>query len=355
MQTTFNLAHFSDLHFSTSPNYNGYVDAPGVVPKLRTRLSWLVMHGGNRRRLLSSFNIGAARVLSYQFANGLNHREYAYDGFVVTGDLATVGTRDDLEIARLYFEGRLLDDARGKPSNFSYISTFKFPVNALAILPGNHDRFDGLLCKPGSDEFERSAAFNQGWCLPASNHAIDQGNSVRSFTFSKDGSSLTVLAADFSLKGECHWNPWKYLGRGYVDKKTLESLVVATQACQGKSAVIWAVHFPPGVEPLKRSLRLGGEDRLIAAAASTGVEYILAGHTHISRVDRYPSGRSQSKICVICSGSPFCGGTKTPSLVDLEIHVCGDKVKIIRPAILTLKEFQNKDTKERVRRFTPAI
>lgn len=108
MGTSFYFAHFSDPHFSISPNYRGYIDAPGVPAKLRTRLLWLFLHGGDRRRLLGSFDVDAAKALSDRLALGFHEGLHSYDGFIVTGDLATIGTLEDLAVARRYFEGKLV-------------------------------------------------------------------------------------------------------------------------------------------------------------------------------------------------------------------------------------------------------
>lgn len=355
MDIPFYFAHFSDLHFSNSPNRQGFIDALGVSVKLRTRLTWTFLRR-SRSRLLGTFNVNAAQILSEQLSQGYLGGIQEYDGYIATGDLATAGCIEDLEIANRFFRGQLLFDATNQKK--SYTTSFRFPLDALALLPGNHDRYHGQFCSPGSPYFEDEAAFNHHWRLtPAKRCPLER---VQSFTFSKGQTSLTILAADFSLKksGIIN-NPLRYLGRGRVDDDVLELLTTKTRNLKEKSAIIWAVHFPPAFGPLSYFQRLRfhfhkleGEDRLLEAAATANVRYILAGHTHISSVYECLADTSRKTVTVICSGSPICSNTTVPSFQDLEIVIRGNDVIRINATTLDLKEYTNLKTKETLRRYT---
>jgi 3',5'-cyclic AMP phosphodiesterase CpdA len=266
-----------------------------------------------------------------------------YDGFVVTGDLATTGDQQDLSIARSFFEGSLCYSIRHQSEQFSL---FKFPADKLAVLPGNHDRYDGLLCHPGGTNFEDTDAFCEQWRLTPTTSLGNSKEKVQSFHFSKNDDSLTVIAADFSLPQGKYRNPLRYLGKGLVNAEILKALVNRTEMAKQTSAVVWAVQFPPRFRGLSRSLRLEDEDRLIDSATRLGVSHILAGHTHIC--DRYfARSRNSNYITVICAGSPTARGTESPSFFDLEIAVNNLTVEDIKPHIFVLREFSKKSgTKE---------
>jgi hypothetical protein len=333
----------------------GHVEAPGVRSSWFSRSLYRLGFLADRRKYLATFNIDAAQALSRRLADGFRLGAVRYDGFVWTGDLATVGTEEDLLVARSYFEGKLLHSKYGRGGTRHFLDVFQFPLDKLAVLPGNHDRYFGPLCRPGSPHFEGPNAFQETWRLlqPANQRGVFE--KVQPFIFEKGNDRLTVLGADFSLDpNTCDSRPCKYLGRGKVTEQVLQMLVDKTRASHDSgSAVIWAVHFPPNFPRLQASLSLEGENALVRAAIQSDVRYILAGHTHESKSYPIKSKLPRGEVRVICAGSPVCSKTKAPAFNEISFCVSGKDVFGYELTVNSLKRATDKITSKSVLLFSP--
>lgn len=130
MPPDFRLLHASDLHLATAPGQIGVADL------------WSVgLCGLPRLSLVSSYDDS----LLHQLARFAKARAPEIDGIVLTGDLATTGHPGDLAVALDFVTGPADPThgwltADGRPT----LGGIGCP---LWLLPGNHDRFNGLLLR----------------------------------------------------------------------------------------------------------------------------------------------------------------------------------------------------------------
>lgn len=293
----FRLLHASDLHIAEKPNGLGLAD-------VRFNELWGQRGSLDFEHFQSTHDLDMLHALS-QYAH--SHRR-ELDIVVVTGDLASTGLRADMETART----RLASPAAGG----GYLAedggpTLGFLGRKLKLMPGNHDRFSSTpLCAPGGAVFDD--VFPEYW---------SEGQGARQLaTRVKDGSSLALIAADFTLKpGEYDITmPFMHFGSGCVYEDRLRKLEALTRKAQRKgAAVLWAVHFSPDCG--EESLRLYDEAKLIRAAQDLEVVAILCGHTHGSVTLRSVAGVRVS-VCGSSAQDFVRGGN---FIHRVEVHVPG--------------------------------
>ncbi len=265
----FRLLHISDLHVSARKG-------PVRVSEWVDSFSDLFSAPGRPDRL------DAAAELAYRYRSEL-------DAILITGDLSHVGSERDLDAALRFVEapvappgspdGPLSRVPKGWHSSpgGSVWPSLKASGLPVLLFPGNHDRFLPSVPEgrsPGGVLFDR--VFGHYW------HA---GQGVQCLLLPpKDGETLTIVAADCTLRAirHCHLGGYLSQGRAYPD------LVKALSEQSGdleNSAVLWALHFPPDdkVDLLHRLL--DGEE-VLTAAENSDVDLVLAGHLHKFR--RFP-------------------------------------------------------------------
>ena len=298
---TFRLNQISDLHFSAIV---GRLNGLEAAHSLRERSDVIICEliwGAHRAPLYpSTFSADVALSL----LRDLSKKIPFLDALVVTGDLATTGADADLVVARDYFSGRI-------PANWNpgeECPSLLTGEDVIITLPGNHDRYEGVALLPGGARFEQHFGsfwdFEQKWSYdPLS---VLGNSQVKVCTLEKDNVGLGIVLADLSLR-DAHSaeGSWGWVGQGAAS--CIREMVLATESIREEAqdagigaAVIWAVHFPPGFPGNDEQLRLLNEDAFIAAAEASGIQLILAGHTH--QPLRYFAGATRS-VTVICSGA----------------------------------------------------
>lgn len=160
------------------------------------------------------------------------------------------------------------------------------------LLPGNHDRYktSPVPFWPGGDRFDE--VFKTEWQGPVKCYK----------PIKKSGLTVTVIAADFSLRSAWHCDGWDgWLGQGKVYRDILTELEVTTKQLldSERQCIIWAIHFPPAYPRVSRNLELLDSDLLILRANSCGIKAVLAGHTH----DAVKYRRPNMKFDVFCAGT----------------------------------------------------
>lgn len=212
------------------------------------------------------------------------------DWMIISGDITHTGRLVDLREAR-EFVFNIEGDFTGKAE----------AMRSVALIPGNHDRYEDKGPKPGNvGPFE--SKFNKFWNI---------GQGVQFRTLSED---LGVKAgfADFSLRKKDYvalpatpslseLREWLELwGNGCVYEDVLEDLSSesAKHIADGWH-VVWVIHFAPFHPRLREDdwkLRLRNQERLISRAREVGVRHIFCGHTH--KQDHYEC----NEVEIFCAG-----------------------------------------------------
>lgn len=320
--TTFRLNQVSDLHFSAIVGrLNGLDAANSLRAQTDAILLELFKAGGSVRRAFypSTFSADVALSLLRHLAEDIPR----CDALVVTGDLATTGSRDDLLIARAYFSGQI-------PPNWN--PGIEFPSllgddSIVVALPGNHDRYEGIMLSPAGTGFEThfGPAWDFGMGRSYDLNSTTGSSRVKVCTLLKDAVGLGIVLADFSLpdahaaEGMSGW-----IGQGSaqcIDELVSATHMIRSEAEEGgvDAAVIWALHFPPNFPKIDPRLKLLYEDDLIAAAEQLRVPLILAGHTHLPL--RYQSGINNPVTVICCGASTGVSAHNEYSCSQIEIDI----------------------------------
>jgi 3',5'-cyclic AMP phosphodiesterase CpdA len=329
----FRIAHVSDLHFSRYIDwFNPLESTAPEVSNARKAYYSLLNHKSTGAGVFypSTFSPDVALSLLRKLIEEIPH----LDAILITGDLATTGNNTDLQLARNFFAGVVPDTWH--PSQEKLPSLLDDEDIQLITLPGNHDRYEGVLLQPLSNHFEKH--FGMFWDFERE-HAFglapsnrDTGR-VRISTLILEDTALVVLTADLTLEtthqgeGNVGW-----LGQGRVHRPVIEELIKATNDIQLELkqdgltvAVTWAVHFPPNFPEVNNALQLLESEILVNAAASCGVSLVFAGHTHQTLTYK-TSSTDGSEVTVICSG-PSAGISAHEqyafSIVELDISIDG--------------------------------
>jgi 3',5'-cyclic AMP phosphodiesterase CpdA len=280
----FRLLHLSDLHFASIPYRAGIPDWPDVT---------LSGHPLVVPAKVSSHDPHLAEAAA-RFAH-----QTRPDAVVISGDLATTGNHSDLASALEFVESPVGDSPW---TNADGRATLRGAVRLenIGILPGNHDRFRGLLLRPNDREFDR--IFSRYW-------PHDRGVEVLVVLAGGD-EHLAIVGADFSLhRAKDAKGPLGHLGQGRVNPTTLMELVAETRRVREeyeRTAVLWVVHFPPMFPNNGKSLELLDPEALVMAAEQEGIEHLLCGHTH--RALTYNTGPSQVLVHCIGTATQYVSG-----------------------------------------------
>jgi hypothetical protein len=282
----FNFLHVSDLHIGAYPGRIGFFD--------------LWQTAGLKKTARAAFTLSpdqskVAKVSSYDAAilDGLAELAWEYrdeiDGVIITGDIATIGRKKDLQAASGFvydLPGTLIPHRTvvGRPTLGGH--------SRVLLIPGNHDRFRRPFCYPGGRKFDRF--FGHSWPVGQWAHSFG--------TFSKGGAEVIFLGADLTLRltdfqqlaPPAVWGA----GRAYNDVvQDLAALTSAARQYHPKAVVAWLIHFPPYFPNQVSALALIDEDKLDGAAPKEIV--LLAGHTHLE--ENYDLPKSGAKV--LCAGS----------------------------------------------------
>jgi len=211
--------------------------------------------------------------------------EKEIDALIVTGDLATTGSRADLNAAHAYLTDTAVGGTPFTSAGNPTLSAYALRKR-LDILPGNHDRYrsSAVLYRPGGSVFDQ--VFPSPYWF--SGQSTKNGIAIR-----RGSIVLHVVKADFTLRtrdsGKAFYYLPGWLGQGRVRHSVLNSLVDRTQrVCkhirnQGyEPFTIWAIHFDP--YSTDSTLSLLNSDRLANAAKKAQVTTVLCGHTHESKI-----------------------------------------------------------------------
>lgn len=266
---TFRILHVSDLHIARVAESINFID-------LRPRRKAVIRAF---RRSHEGHPIHFRHPTSHDIAALQDVAEHAFldselDLILITGDIATTGEADDLRVAVDFIAG---------PPAAGWMTARDTPTLAaakthIALLPGNHDRYENAKFPFGAAAVVFDDLFNDYWWAGQNASLIA--------VLEKQNEWLLVLGADFSLRvPEYGYNPLAHAGQGEVSPHVLKSLRLLTKRCTEQlkrkgmtPAVVWAVHFAPRCEDTL--LRLRNDDQLLAAAESEGVHHIFCGHTH---------------------------------------------------------------------------
>jgi 3',5'-cyclic AMP phosphodiesterase CpdA len=287
----FRLLHLSDFHIASTPRVLGGRD---VVHAFQFPL------GSIQPFSSSSYCPDLARAVARYAFKKANR----FDAMLITGDLAKTGKPGDLLLAHEYVS------AQGQKTPLSWnpagwapwlspagFPTLKSPGLPILLLPGNHDRFQGLFRHAGGTQFD--TVFARSWRpSPVQTLAV----------LTLGNENLAIIAADFCLARDADADtaadgPWAYLGQGMAYAAVTATLVQETERRRldcSRLAVVWAIHFPPEFAGLDGTLRLLAEQNLISAAQKAGVNHLFCGHTHEPREYSLPSA---PVVTVHCAGS----------------------------------------------------
>jgi len=277
---TFRFLHVSDLHISVTPRKVGVGDVLLGALKGLTQISRVSSQDPDL--------LEAVAALAY-------NRRNVIDAIIITGDLATTGNRDDLDEAFNFVDGSVGGrvpwlDSRNKP-------TLQGARRPIVLIPGNHDRFKGLWCKPGGDEFDK--VFKKYWSVGQSAQIL--------CLLPANSPELVIIGADFTLRHKTHaqgrggmWGQGKVYPKGPLKK--LAHLTNTIRSANPDVGIIWSVHFPPDFPEGERALKLIDEEELIKAATSCGVTVLLTGHTHNPKRFVTPPLK-YNNLEVLCAGT----------------------------------------------------
>jgi 3',5'-cyclic AMP phosphodiesterase CpdA len=277
------ILHISDTHFHHRKNTIGCTDILSDLYEAKEIDKVLKILGSKADFLSGHDEAVAEAVASFAWAN-----RDQFHVIVVSGDLATKGDAEDLQMARDFIYGAPAKRQAYRSAAGSH--TLQAAGKPIRVIPGNHDRFGRWPYAPGACHFDE--VFGE---------VKDQGMPVwqrkkRVQELWKDGpegaSLVVLLGADLTLRpddkmlaDEGHFGVG-YLGRGCVTKGDVDLLMEQTKKARRDNpgcAVFWVMHFRPGLAESKYLSLCGDVDYLRDKAADAkvaGVKGILCGHTH---------------------------------------------------------------------------
>lgn len=310
--TSFKFVHVSDIHYASRPKAANVLDFISATARagLPPRTTPTTLLG--QRSHCPDIALGLAKFLAFNLKD--HHVIFA------SGDVATTGFNFDLKAA--------FDYINAAPTLKSlYKSVTGLPTlgvrRKIAVMPGNHDRFQDTLCTPNGSYFDQQ--FNQQWGSP-----LDR---VKVFTLHdrQSGDRLHLIAADFCLTNAGQSSPpgWPACcGQGFVHTNVLRRLVTRTLAVREQepnSGIVWASHFPPTktTAGLFANADLKGYKDLLREAKSCNVSYILSGHIHRNGV--FP----EDGVTVLTVGSACCYLEKNGNWIrSLDFSLSGGQVDL---------------------------
>lgn len=258
---SFGILHISDLHCSETPSHMSVLDYAHLQNIGKTKLGNVDLLASHDPDMLQ-----ALAVFAWE-----NSEEY--DVILITGDLATIGSEQDLRTAYRFVNC----SSTKRTLMYDIDPTLGFlHSRKMAILPGNHDRFHNRpLFLPGNTDFD--CIFQKYW---------KAGQGVQTlWVKTKDNCTLALIGADFTIAKNSATKllPLMHLGCGCIYPQRLDKLILETRHAKEiypNCTVLWAIHFMPC--STNDELQLFDDKLLIDAVEKEYVPAILCGHTHIS-------------------------------------------------------------------------
>lgn len=333
----FRLAHISDLHLGEVQGLKGYLGEEGFLRKLGVLLGCAVY--GDARPIMGTYSSQNLRALVRALSAKTAYVTVPYDALLVTGDLATTGWATDLAVASAFFQGKPIAGSHDLSNSFTP------SLLDLVLLPGNHDRYEGKRLLPKSNQFESGQHFGPFWRPIADAHA-EKRSVVNSLLLSeKNGQRLAIVTVDFSYSEDDYPKGfWKYFGQGLATTDTVNLLAAETKKYTDKQiAVVWAMHFPPEISGVKRTLRLERSSEVVKAARESNVEIIFSGHTHEANPNlQVTRNGGFTGVRVVSAGTPCATGEGEKSYFDVELKVGGSRVsihKVTKMAFTSMRKY----------------
>ncbi|MBF0519027.1 MAG: metallophosphoesterase [Nitrospirae bacterium] len=238
-----------------------------------------------------------------------------YDAIIVSGDVVSVAYKDNLVLAKSFFE-----TDTGLVHNREWLYSESKPTLAscqkpVIIMPGNHDKFKGILGFPVKKPFEN--VFKKYW----------KSDRIQVYKLpSENDPQLGIVCVDLTLNSFIDSTVLGgHFGQGRLYDDEIEDLKNITKKTKEMSAVTWMIHFAPCVEEHFEledieEMRLLNSETLIKTARELGIRYIFCGHTHI-----HHNYMVSKDIEVLCCGTTACvEGNKVDTTMFLhEIDIDG--------------------------------
>ena len=304
---TFRFFHLSDLHFYREYTSFAAFFASSVTSQLTSF---------TRKILLSKHNFHKADTFARIIGGYKN-----IDCILITGDMATTGRDEDLQIAYEFIN----DPKRiTKLGTFSWRSLSGLPTLAgcsnknIIILPGNHDRYVGPQLFAGGIKFDQ--VFRKYWPPKAgSSHQNTSRRIIPRLIRHPNGKErIAFIAVDLTLKTSLHEScVLGSLGQGCAYKHRIDALERITESVKkdfNTNAIMWMVHFAPKFKGISAQTILIDDDSLIARAKRLKIKHIFCGHTH--ETDSY----SVDGVCIHCAGSATAE-PRWPSIKEINKNV----------------------------------
>jgi hypothetical protein len=120
------------------------------------------------------------------------------DVILVTGDLATTGDARDLRPAHEFVDAAPVSGRRAPWLTAAGKPTLQAAGAPIVLLPGNHDRYQGLTKNAGGTQFD---AFFANYWKTSSRGQLPASPSVQTLVVLQGGTGekLAIVAADFTL------------------------------------------------------------------------------------------------------------------------------------------------------------
>lgn len=309
---TFSIAQISDLHLCIEPDWLTPYEEGSIQGKVAAAYDTLLGKRSGRGRLLplaypSSYSPDIAACLLKHLISQMS----GLDALIVSGDLATTGRNEDLKIARAFFDGDM-------PNEWNPFSSLEFDspptlmnnsTHCVVSVPGNHDRYDNILAKPGNRGFERHFGDHWDFGRGHASQLAGSSNRVRRVIRSKEDSALILCLGDCSLNSPEEVDGFSgRWGQGVVTSQIIKDFELVTRKSREEVSsnglipyIVWVIHFPPEFPNLANDLKLIDGNSLVLAAERCGVDMILSGHTH--KALGYKVHGQIRSIPVYCCGS----------------------------------------------------
>jgi len=345
------ILHASDLHFALTPRLVSFVDRFSAGISLKR--AWKTVFSGGGTRAVRTWVKRTATYSTHDPSMTLALADFLYQDYsdnhlvaggtpisavVLTGDLATTGSIDNLERARDFLSDPPNTPPGAPPSpaeslikpgsgTLAYVLEHrdcKHPRCAdqlrLCLLPGNHDRLElaHVDHDPGGTNFD--SVFANYWDAPILSAASPLPNAapdvafgpyVKTWGLTSGSLHVEIIAADFNLLDKDHRKGSRLnkYAQGRVYRRAaprhpdiLSDLVTATESAQlahPDAFVLWATHFPPRFPHISRQMKLIDDAELVREANRLGVAAVLSGHTHEPVQYRSPG----MDFDVLCAGT----------------------------------------------------
>lgn len=334
----FNIVQISDFHLCTEPDWLTPYDEGSILDRVAAAYDTLLGKRSTRGRVLplaypSSFDSDVAIGL----LKHLRPKIDSLDAIIVSGDVATTGRVEDLEVAKDFLNGVLPPTLLLNPwveLEGVKPSLLADPKKCVITLPGNHDRYDGITARPGLRNFEK--IFGSLWDMERQHAHQPPGtsNRIRVATIKKEDCLLILCFGDCSLNSmQEAQGAFAHFGQGIASDQVVKDLEKATRGAKERakdlgltSCVAWIIHFPPHFPEINPDLKLINEDSLVYMAEACGIDLLLSGHTHETLSYR-ATGKHRGIPVYCCGATTGLSNHQSYSYNELQIEVESRGVK----------------------------